>query len=225
MAGEIKTFNGCPDWTNENGEWQKYRSEMTPDGRIGYGARGAQIWRAINARTLKGGVFQKVHPQYVGTSNDFTSFQAFMNWAINQPGYDCRDLKGEVFHIDKDILTKGNKSYSDVTCCFVPCEINILLTDCAKARGDNPLGVSFHRKSGLFRATCSTGGKQMTVGSFGDMYDAHRAWQNAKILAIQSAIGRYRDGPGFQQRVVDALMRRVVAIELDMQIGLPTVSL
>lgn len=45
--------------------------------------------------------------------------------------------------LDKDILFKNNKMYSPQTCCFVPNEINCILTKRQNKRGDLPIGVRY----------------------------------------------------------------------------------
>lgn len=48
-------------------------------------------------------------------------FSNFLKW------FNGNYIKG--YALDKDILIKGNKVYSPETCCFVPYEINTLVTN------------------------------------------------------------------------------------------------
>ena len=52
-----------------------------------------------------------------------------------QIGFNSLDEEGRCFHLDKDILVKGNKLYSEDTCSFVPAEINTLFCKANKTRG------------------------------------------------------------------------------------------
>jgi len=72
---------------------------------------------------------------------EWDDFQIFGDWFEENfnPEY------MEKWELDKDILFKGNKLYSPETCCFVPQEINKLFTKCDKARGEYPIGVSYHK--------------------------------------------------------------------------------
>jgi hypothetical protein len=74
---------------------------------------------------------------------EWCNFQNFAKW------YDNNYIEG--FHLDKDILKKGNKIYSPETCCFVPQEINSLLILCKSVRGKHPIGVT-REKSGKFKS-------------------------------------------------------------------------
>lgn len=84
--------------------------------------------------------FKIRRPTYAGctVSEDFRDFNFFHKWCLSQVGY---GLSG--YELDKDILTKGNKRYSDGTCCFVPREINTQFVKANKNRGEFPIGVHF----------------------------------------------------------------------------------
>lgn len=75
------------------------------------------------------------YPTYVdcSVSSEFLNFSYFKKWYFKQAG------SGEAnYQFDKDLLVKGNKVYSPDTCCFIPAEINSLLTTTNKRRGDTP---------------------------------------------------------------------------------------
>ena len=63
-----------------------------------------------------------------------------------------KDDNGRLYHLDKDILVKGNKVYSPETCCFVPQEINSLLVTSVRSRGDQPIGVSYNKLTQKYEA-------------------------------------------------------------------------
>lgn len=69
----------------------------------------------------------------------------------------------EEFHLDKDILVKGNKVYSPDTCRFVPQYLNNLLNDCKNVNNGLPIGVfainpsiSQRRKTTTYISHCHT---------------------------------------------------------------------
>ena len=93
------------------------------------------IWRSMLIRCYNE-KFKTEHPTYIGCIVDerWHNFQVFAEW--------CSINYIDGFHLDKDILLKGNKIYNPETCCFVPQEINNLLTKQNKRRGKYPIGVS-----------------------------------------------------------------------------------
>ena len=56
----------------------------------------------------------------VTVCEEWYNFQNFAKWF--EENYKPEYMEG--WHLDKDILVKGNKVYSPETCCFVPLEIN-----------------------------------------------------------------------------------------------------
>ena len=57
--------------------------------------------------------------------------------------------------LDKDILFKGNKIYSPSTCIYVPHRINSLFTKSDSARGDYPIGVTYHKRDCVYESKLS----------------------------------------------------------------------
>jgi len=78
---------------------------------------------------------QNTQPTYTICSvcKEWLNFQNYAEW------YETNRVDN--YQVDKDILTKGNKIYSPENCCFVPQEINALLTKSNSARGKYPIGV------------------------------------------------------------------------------------
>lgn len=74
--------------------------------------------------------YQSERPSYIGVSIDerWYNFQEFAKWFYNQPFF----VKG--WHLDKDLLVKGNRVYGPDTCCLVPNEVNSLTVNHADDR-------------------------------------------------------------------------------------------
>lgn len=132
----------------------------------------AMIERCYSAR------LHKVRPTYSDceVSLEWLTFSNFRAWMINQ------DWQG--MELDKDLLSKGNKTYCKDLCIFIPSQLNSLLNDCGSNRGDMPVGVCFHKSTGRFEAYCRTNGKQNYLGLFNNPEDASGAYKKFKSAHI-----------------------------------------
>ena len=83
---------------------------------------------------------------YKGASicDDWVYFSRFKEWVESQEQALGADEIAKR-QLDKDILSPGNKVYSPATCIFVLPKTNYFFTDSRAARGDLPVGVSFHK--------------------------------------------------------------------------------
>jgi len=123
---------------------------------------------------------QERQPTYKGCSVDerWYNFQNFAEWFENNY------IKG--WHLDKDILMKGNKIYSPETCCFVPQEINSLFTKGESCRGDYPIGVTKVGKK--FKAVL----KGLGLGTFDTPKEAFQAYKTAKEAYIKEVADKWK---------------------------------
>ncbi len=140
------------------------------------------------------------HPTYKDCTvcPEWHDYQVFAEWYTNHEYY------GLGYQLDKDLLNQGNKIYSPDTCCLVPKELNILLNDSAKARGEYPQGVSFHKKSGKYCAQININGKRKHIGLFICPDKAYIAYKVAKEHYVKQKANEWRDR--IAPEVFDALM-------------------
>lgn len=129
-------------------------------------------------------IFHKRRPTYKGCSvcDEWLIFSNFKDWMIKQ------DWQGK--HLDKDILVQGNKIYSSKTCLFVSSVVNGLIIDQEKNRGEYPKGVSFHKKSGKYQASCDYHEKQKYLGLYDSPQEASDVYIDFKkkyILEIAAS--------------------------------------
>lgn len=147
--------------------------------------------------------YQAKQPTYIGcyVCDEWLTFSNFKKWMEQQ------DWQGK--ELDKDLLFVGNKIYSPDTCVFVDKKTNSFANDHGAARGEWPIGVSFHKHVGKFSAQC---GNQITekrehLGYFTCPNEAHKAWKKRKHeLACQLADLQN------DERVADALRTRYLRL-------------
>ena len=135
-----------------------------------------QHWHSMMNRCYNK-VFQKENPAYKDCSVDpcWHNFQSFAKWHE-----DSHPNDGGSYQLDKDLLVVGNKEYSPDACVFIPQWLNVFTLDSKATRGEFPIGVSYFKRDGLFRASCRDG-KQRNLGHFSTPNEAHLAWRNYKL--------------------------------------------
>lgn len=150
-------------------------------------------------------MLQKERPTYIGcsASENFKSYSYFYQWCQNQIGFGQ-----EGYHLDKDVLLRGNKIYSENTCVFLPSELNALLTARKNCRGVFPIGVSACYSK--FKAKCCTDKSSDFLGIFNTLEEAFQAYKQAKEAYIKSQAEKWKNF--IDLRAYEALMRYEVQI-------------
>lgn len=150
---------------------------------------------------------QSKYPTYIGctVSENFKYLEHFSNWCTKQVGFGSKDEKGRPFQLDKDILLKGNKVYSEDTCCFVPAEINSLFTKNNKSRGKYLIGVTYKKHLCKYVAHISAYEKINHLGVFSTETEAFQAYKQAKEVHIKNVTNKWKDQ--IDPRVYEALMK------------------
>ena len=152
----------------------------------------------------------KDFPSYEGCSvcEEWLTFSVFKEWfEDHKNGYQ------EGYHLDKDILVKGNKVYSPATCCFVPNEINTLLITRRGRRGSCPIGVSISQNTPKgYISVFSKYGKVRVLGRFNSIEDAFRVYKIAKEQYIKELADKYYQQGKITKKVYDALVKYEVEI-------------
>ena len=139
--------------------------------------------------------FQKAHPTYKGcyVCTEWLNYSNFKKW-FNDNYY---EIEEERIALDKDILVKGNKTYSPDTCVFVTQNINTLFIKHNKARGKYPIGVYFNKNAKKYQAKCRTfyNGKsqQKDLGYYNTIEDAFNAYKQFKEAYIKQIADEYKD--------------------------------
>ena len=147
------------------------------------------------------------HPTYSGVacSENFKSYTYFCNWCDKQIGGNEKDKDGTSWQLDKDLLVRGNKLYSEDTCCFIPKRINLLLIKRDKLRGNCLIGACYNNINKTFISQCNNGtGKQVYLGSFKTAQEAFLAYKTFKEALIKQVANEYKEM--LDSRVYEALM-------------------
>ena len=153
--------------------------------------------------------FKKKRPTYKGceVSDNFKSYEYFYEWCQNQIGFGIQS-----FELDKDLLVKGNKVYSDDTSIFIPAEINLLLTKRTASRGGHLIGVCWSKTHKAFIARVNKGkGKRENLGFFKTELEAYNAYKTAKESFIKEQANKWKGK--IDVRAYNALMNYEVGID------------
>ena len=133
--------------------------------------------------------FHRINPTYVGctVSEEFKDYSKWREW------YDNCQYKHDGWQLDKDLLVKGNKIYSEDSCVFLPKEINSVLTKSTASRGEYLIGVSWSNTSKSFEARVSRNkGNPEWLGSFKTEIEAFNAYKQAKEEFIKEQAEKWK---------------------------------
>jgi len=184
----------------ENGLWVKRR-----------GPKGAQmatraylLWYSMKGR-LK---MKDLKPSYVECeiSTEFRDFQKFAEWCQHQIGYGNED-----WQLDKDLLTKGNKTYSPDQCVFVPREINMALVKCDRSRGNCKIGVYYETERGGYHASLRRKGRKKNLGLYATEDAAFSAYKVAKERYLKDLAEEFKEA--LDPRAYQALLNYEVDVD------------
>jgi hypothetical protein len=127
-------------------------------------------------------------PSYLMCEVDknFLNYEYFKAWCNKQIGF---NKKG--FALDKDILIKGNKLYSEDTCCFVPTEINSMIAGLS-SKGDKVTGIYQNCKNGNWYLNTDYQNGHKKRGVFSDLKEAELEYLKLKTENIKSVAEKWK---------------------------------
>ena len=166
-----------------------------------------ELWSSMLERCYSD-TFQKKQPTYkdCGVSDKFKSYEHFYEWCHKQVGFGV-----EGFEIDKDLLIKGNKVYSEDSCVFLPAEINMVLVKCTASRGEYLIGVSWcNTKKAFVARVRKNKGKSEWLGLFKTELEAFNVYKEAKENYLKQLAEKYKSQ--IDPRAYEALMNYQVEI-------------
>jgi len=139
-------------------------------------------------------------PAYSGCTvcRKWHDFQEFADWFTAQPYANEPDAE-----LDKDILDPLNRIYSPEFCSLVPRLINQMFRDTRSQRGRLPIGVKEGPRRKGFTARLSRYGRQVHLGTFGDVFSAFEAYKKAFSAYCSEVADKYEGM--VDSRVIDRL--------------------
>ena len=166
-----------------------------------------ELWTNMLERCYSD-TYKKKYPTYEGceVSDKFKSYEYFYEWCNKQIGFG-----NQGWHLDKDLLIKGNKVYSENSCVFIPQEINKILIKSTASRGEHLIGVNWHKTKKAFvaRVSKNKGGSEW-LGYFNTEIEAFNAYKKAKESFVKEQANKWKDK--IDIRAYNALMNYEVNI-------------
>ena len=147
------------------------------------------LWQSMLKRCYSDAL-KKKYPTYEGceVSDNFLHYEYFYEWCHKQIGFG-----NEGWQLDKDLLIKGNKVYSENTCVFLPQEINSLLIKSTATRGKHLIGVYWHNTNKAFIARVNKNkGKSEHLGYFNTELEAFNAYKKAKESFVKEQAEKWQ---------------------------------
>ena len=144
------------------------------------------VWSNMMKRCYSD-LIHKKHPSYKGCSvcKEWHNFQTFAEWFYSHESY------GLGYHLDKDLLVKGNRVYSANTCSMIPREINLAITDSNRGSEGLPCGVK-RQGSSTYRVDISRWGRGKYLGAYETVELAEDAYNKAKSSYIKDVAEKWK---------------------------------
>ncbi|MCE5332905.1 MAG: hypothetical protein LLF95_12295 [Bacteroidales bacterium] len=141
-------------------------------------------WREMLKRCYNKKALIKM-PAYLGcyVCDEWFNYQNFARWRESQPNH-------SIWQLDKDIINIGNKEYSPKNCCFLPLELNVLLTDHRAKRGNNKQGVFFDGSKYISKVNIDS--KTKYLGYFNTEDEAFAVYKAAKEENVKRMAEKYK---------------------------------
>ena len=152
------------------------------------------IWNGMRCRCNKG---------YAKMYEDFENFWEWLDWAKQQKGFMCEDENGNVYQMETDMFSTGEKVYSKETVVFVPNAINQMCKP--NKKGNLPKGVQqFKGRRKEYRAYGVEFGKQVHLGYYMTLEEAASVARDQRKVYVNKLKSIY--GDTVESKVFEVLM-------------------
>lgn len=164
------------------------------------------LWRSMLARCYSEHNLKR-KPSYRGceVSENFRSYTFFYEWCQAQVGFNC-----DGWCLDKDLLKKGNKVYSEDLCVFIPMAINNAIVKADALRGEYPIGVSFDKARLKFQARLWVNSKPKSLGRYSTPEEAFSVYKREKEKHLKEIANKWESL--LDRRAYNALVNYTVDI-------------
>lgn len=142
-----------------------------------------QVWKDMLARCYSSS-YQIKYPTYIGCSveESWHNYENFLKW------FNINYREGLV--LDKDVLIKGNKIYSEKTCIFITPQINSLFM--IRLKDNNlPRGISIKRNK--YQATIKKYSKDIYIGIYDTIEEASIAYKKERLSYFTELVNNQAD--------------------------------
>lgn len=182
---ELYKKTGCPYCHRGKESRLVYGVGIVPKGTMGKNKTAYNVWIGMLLRCYSKH-YQEKEPSYIGkiVCDEWKNFEVFLEW-FNENYVDG-------FELDKDILKKGNNTYSPSTCCFVPKEINNLFVKRHTRVNGLPSGVHYDKERKKYTSAIIKNGKTISLGRFNSAEDAFDAYKFEKEQKIKELATKYK---------------------------------
>lgn len=118
--------------------------------------------------------------------DEWLNYQVFAQWC-HDTGY---LLLG--YHLDKDLLVRGNKMYSPETCCMLPGEINsVLIESRPPTIKSEPRGIT-KRQNGQYYVRTTENSTSTPRGTYDTLQEAMDVYRKITEVKIKTLALKYR---------------------------------
>lgn len=152
-----------------------------------------RMWQGLLERVYSP-LLHKRAPRYKDCtlSEEWHNYQLFCRDILEMCPTLMTDLEAK-YELDKDLLYSGNKHYSKETCCFIPSELNCIITQANTIRGQYPVGVSYDVSKKCFRAQVSKKDKCHKYGHYKTPEEAFARYKIEKETYVQERAQYWKD--------------------------------
>ena len=181
---------------------EKYKSRVN-----GILLKEYRYWHSMIERCYSSKLHDGINKVYKDctTSKNFKRYEYFYEWCQSQTGFGV-----EGFELDKDLLIKGNKIYSEDACVFLPKEINTALVKSTASRGTSLIGTTLNKRLGKYVSQINKFNDKKHLGVFDTEIEAFNAYKLAKESYLKELANKWKSQ--IDIRAYNALMNYEVNI-------------